>query len=132
MITGVVDVCNVLLVQPNLFKKVTSVLWFRWPVYLCRTPTRIYRLFLEILYLRCEEKPRFSEKCMLSRNAHYKEVNTKHPDFVLSSADTSIKVTVLPLTPANMHFLHGSKLKMLCATTTNFRIRALFLETPQL
>ena len=88
--------------------------------------------FLEILYLRCEEKPRFSEKRMLSRNAHYKEVNTKHPDFVLSSADTSIKVTVLPLTLANMHFLHGSKLKMLCATTTNFRIRALFLETPQL
>ena len=43
--------------------------------------------FLEILYLRCEKKTRFSEERMLSRNAHYKEVNTKHPDFVLSSAD---------------------------------------------
>ena len=30
----------------------------------------------------------------LSRNAHYKDVNTKHPDFILSIADTSIKVTV--------------------------------------
>ena len=34
---------------------------------------------------------------MLSRNAIHKGVNEKHPDFVLSSADTSIKVSVLPL-----------------------------------
>ena len=30
----------------------------------------------------------------LSRNAHYKDINKKHPDFILSIADTSIKVTV--------------------------------------
>ena len=33
----------------------------------------------------------------------YKDVNTKHPDFVLTSANTSIKVIVLPLTYAMYH-----------------------------
>ena len=32
------------------------------------------------------------------RNAHYKYVNTKHSGFVQTSPDTTIKVTVLPLT----------------------------------
>ena len=31
---------------------------------------------------------------------NYKRFKTKHPEFLLSSADTSIKVTVLPLTSA--------------------------------
>ena len=35
---------------------------------------------------------------LLSRNVHYKGVNTKHSDFVLSSSDTSIEVAVLSLT----------------------------------
>ena len=39
----------------------------------------------------------FGNIVMLSRNAIHKGVNEKHPDFVLSSADTSIKVSVLPL-----------------------------------
>ena len=39
----------------------------------------------------------FLETINLSINAHYKGVNTIHHDFVLSSADTSIKVTALPL-----------------------------------
>ena len=38
--------------------------------------------------------------CNLSRNVHYKGINTKHPDLALSRADTSIKVTVLPWTYA--------------------------------
>ena len=36
----------------------------------------------------------------LSRNTHNEGVNLKHPNFVLSSIDTSIKMTVLPLTYA--------------------------------
>ena len=31
----------------------------------------------------------------ISRNAHYKAVQTEHPDFVQNNADTSIKVTDL-------------------------------------
>ena len=35
----------------------------------------------------------------LSRNPHYKCINTKQPNFVLSFADTSIKVTVSVVDP---------------------------------
>ena len=38
------------------------------------------------------------QKCSLIEKEHYKAVNRKHPDFVLSNADTSIKVTILQLT----------------------------------
>ena len=49
----------------------------------------------------------------MGKNSHYKGVDTKHPDFVLSSADTSIKVSVLPLTCAvtlglNIVYVHCS------------------------
>ena len=37
---------------------------------------------------------------IFSRNTHYISINTKGPDYVLKSAHTSIKVTVLPLTYA--------------------------------
>ena len=48
----------------------------------------------------------------LSRNVHYKGMNTKHPDIALSRADTFIKVTILTLTYADMYFLYQSKLTL--------------------
>ena len=44
------------------------------------------------------------QKWSLIEKEHYKAVNTKHLDFVLSNADTSIKVTVLQLTFAVYSF----------------------------
>ena len=46
------------------------------------------------------------DKVCLSRNGHYKGIDSKHADLVLRSDDTSIKVTVLPLTYAGMYFLY--------------------------
>ena len=40
------------------------------------------------------------KKTELSRNVHYKGIKIEDPNFVVSSADTSIKVTDLPLTYA--------------------------------
>ena len=51
----------------------------------------------------------FQKHGFLSRNTHHNGVNTKQLDFAPRSADSSIKVTVLPLTFASMHFLHKSK-----------------------
>ena len=46
---------------------------------------------LFVLYVKGEYK-------YLSRDVYYLGLNTKESDFVLSSAVTSIKVTILPLT----------------------------------
>ena len=54
-------------------------------------------------------------------------VYTKHPDVVLSSADTSIKVTVLPLTYAGMHFLYQNQFTMHYPIATNIYLH--FLDT---
>ena len=51
----------------------------------------------------------FQKYGFLSTNALYKCVNTKQLDFAPRSADSSIKVTVLPLTFASIHFLRQSK-----------------------
>ena len=48
----------------------------------------------------------------VSSNSHYKGVKTKNPYFVLNSADTLIKGTVLPLTYTGIHFLHQRQFTM--------------------
>ena len=53
----------------------------------------------------------FQKHGFLSRNTHHNGVNTKQLDFAPRSADSSIKVTVLPLTFASMHFLHRANLQ---------------------
>ena len=58
----------------------------------------------------------------LSRNAFYKDVNTKHPDLVLSSADTLIRVRVSPFTKVGMHFLHQIKFTLYFPITTNIQL----------
>ena len=55
------------------------------------------RAVIDICYKQIE--PSISA-FIYQQNAHYKSINTKHPDFVLNSADISIKVTVLPLSYA--------------------------------
>ena len=45
-----------------------------------------------------DEELRFISRIHLVSKTHYKSVNTKHHEFLLSSDDTSTKVTVLSLT----------------------------------
>ena len=56
---------------------------------------------------------------VLSRNSNQKDVNIKHPVFLLGSTDSSIRVTVLPLNYADMYFMHQSTVIIYRPITTN-------------